>query len=98
MLIIDKLLDRKLKGELKIKSTHKRTIFFFSESNHFLTIEKLNPDSYIFLVDNSLVNDLESYLTLERKIISEFILNWFMKKNDVGNFSDLTNKLLSLRS
>lgn len=98
MLIVEKLLERKLKGEIKIKSTQKRTIFFFSESNHFLTIEKLSPDSFIFFVDNSLVNELESYLTFDRKIISEFIMSWFLNKNGVDNFSDLKSKLLSLRS
>lgn len=98
MLIVEKLLERKLKGEIKIKSTQKRTIFFFSESNHFLTIEKLSPDSFMFFVDNSLVNELESYLTLERKLISELILSWFMKKNEVDNFYNLTSKLQSLRS
>lgn len=97
MLIIEKLLEKKIKGDLKIKRTEKRIIFFFSECDHFLTIERLTSDSFIFLVDYNLVDELEYYLGLGKQKISESVLSWFITKYDVEKFGDLKEKILSFR-
>lgn len=97
MLIVEKLLNKKYKNGFKIKSTPKRLTFSFSNNDHFITIEILTSESFIFFFDDKLLGEFEYFLGLSRQQISELTLSWFLKKLEVNNFDTLQKKTTLLR-
>jgi hypothetical protein len=92
MLVVEKIINKRISTLPMFEVKNNRIQFFFDNKKHFVSIEKIDKECFLYFIDKSFLDDLVYLLGIERSILSDIIMNWFFSKMKIKKIVDLEDK------